>query len=395
MQLASPELSQKSNKLLFPICDGTGLVYALPRDKNKLFRSLSTETIWDWTKTNRIKEQSARLHAWAARKNSRFVGLFADFDTLPERFKSWEQLSRYLEWHLDGRAIVIPSFSGKVKAFFLVDINGRKMTQDLGICILEEELPPDLFNICDLTQGAMSISFLNAEPLEKLHRMSIFLKPITYLFNNELPINEKSNFESKTLKKYRTVEDLYSGTNETGGDLSSGQFKRETIENLISKYQLTFKDGLVNKFIKFALATSGLINGFCIHQEMLGNTLGISRKRAGRLLKKLAKIGIIEKKADYIKGYRAIEYRAKDGLLEALKCLYANRRTPPTLPTKIADGEWNQTIKYYGLRYFNFRPFELIQWIKTIPGHKNKDRIKQAESMAKWIFVKLRNGVIH
>lgn len=395
MQVVSSAHTLEAQKDLFPLCDGTGLVYSFPWDTKAkgFFKTWDTALARNWHLENSIKESALKIHGWVYRQDSSIRAIFADFDDLPKGFRSWATFSKHLQKLLKGRAIIIPSFSGKTKALFLVEIpKGKEITSGIAIATLKEQLPSVLFNFCDLSVAAMSISFLTGDSLKLIHRSIKLLAPIA----PTLVDYPSTNLSSKVIiHHYQSIEDLYSETKEIGEDLTSGQFNKQMIESLIFEHQLQTDKSVEEKFIKFALATPGLIKGFCISQEKLSKTLGISRKRAGRLLNKLVKADLIETTASYTIGYRPIKYRAKNRLLEALKCLYTERQPPISLPTSIKDDEWNGKIKFYGLRCFNHSPFKLIEWIKTIPGHEEGDRLKQAQRFAKWMLKTLRGQEIH
>lgn len=139
------------------------------------------------------------------------------------------------------------------------------------------------------------------------------------------------------------------------------------------------------RLIRILIAQKGLLIRFDISKEWLSDYLHIKRDTLSVWLKDIMKRGWLSIANEaYGKGYKAISYRAENGLAELIMNYYGfkdrkDSYSSKPLPMQIKDGEWHRTVYIASFRFQNDETDEnFIGWFKSVPGWDKKTRLKEA-----------------
>ncbi|RPI56108.1 MAG: hypothetical protein EHM49_01060 [Deltaproteobacteria bacterium] len=300
--------------------------------------------------TTRKKELYPLLVDVRSRPSWRLI--FADFDKLPERYGSWQELicDLQIDYELTGKGRIITTPSGKAKVAFV--ISGKTKPVDALLQILKPE-----HHGFDKSPVAITRCFVvNPEELKDINSLSLF------------------SFEEEEKQKVTTLVNIpslsYSSPQEIKGKLLEFIGESEKKE----------------QFLRLLMASWSLIGdkGFGISQIYFAKLLGTSWQTIGRWLYELQRLGMLRTIDGYIVGKKAKHYAATGLLRKTIadhkkKKHRSVRRTEDFERMVIRDGEWNYNIYYIRLRCgLSAEGFKKL--CMRLPGIHLKDRIRKVDA---------------
>jgi len=291
-------------------------------------------------------------------------------------------LHSYLEYEFGQKGVVFRSNSNKCKVAFVIEVPSKvELTRRAALDTLEWLLPEELYLALDVSDAALRKSYLTPGSIKLINSRLTTLDPIPCILDSldlgymdslegvhwldgDVLIEGERDLTCTTISPYRLFE----------GEIDPAFEQRCEVEET---------------FIRFLLATVSLITerGFDISQTKLGHNLGISQQAAGKWIKKYVREGKLQEiDCKYKPGEKAKTYKATGILREALVALYSDQlRESDPLPMSIPEGNWNQTLRKIASLNFRNRPEQFLDWVSGLAGIDQKDRMKQAKRLSKWL----------
>lgn len=377
-QILSSANRQGTRPHLFLLPNGNPLRYFYPGDEKSTYRTFDTP--YARRHSAKRKERSLRLEGWSSGSSQYLV--FADFDTVPCGFASYDSLYSYLQHEFGRKSIVFRSNSNKCKVAFVVETpSDVELTWQASLDTLEWLLPEELFTALDRSDAALRKSYLTPESLKLINSRLTTLDPIPCVLDS-LDLSHIDPLEGVTW----LPGDILGGGERDLTCTTNANYR--VFEGEIDQ-RFRYRGEVEETFIRFLLATVSLVTeqGFDISQTKLGHTLGISQQAAGKWIQKYIQGGKLQEiDCRYIRGKKAKTYKASGILHEALIALYSDEfKTMSPLPLNIAEGNWNQILKKVASHNFRNRPDKFLDWASGLEGIELKDRMKQAKRLSKWL----------
>ena len=288
--------------------------------------------------------------------------LFADFDTLPGRYSSWDELRETLrfDYELPGYGRILSTPSGKVKVMFIISDKGIT-----PLNALKKILKPE-HHFFDHTPVSMTRCYVtNPKEFTHLSKLKVLFSdsPLNFKVSGR-EVNTLVSFSKDTKIKYKFTQCLpaFSST-------------------------FTHKKKDREEFLRVLIAMPPLATrGYDISTKYFGERLGVAWSTVADYLYDLQKLGFLKcTDRRYCPGRKARRYMATGELLKFLKQTYIKREAatlavPETL--KVSDGEWNSYVYWLRLQ-FGKDEEGFRDYVQRIPGVKNKDRRKKIEAANK------------
>lgn len=373
--------------------DGSVLRYALLQDKGtqyrgskkKWFRTLDSKSLHVKMKKE-DKRKQPKLGLWSAwRENSRLILIAADFDSLPKGIDSFEDLHDKLLKNYGEIGIVIKTISGKCKVLFQIEIidEKRRDHSKAALIALEGLLDSALFEVCDKSFAALSITFVSPENVKLISERLEALRPV---FN-------EGDYYNKLGVPYLPEKIAERAIGEPSVDIVC---KNKTTEP-IQVFQ-GMLNGLLDEFfngsqkevvVRALLCNKRLLRGAQVSQGYYARELGVNQSNVSRTIKALRKSGNLEIVGKYKVGKSGNRYKACGELKRALESI---EDTPlrQNLPTFISDGDWNRTLIWVAHSHFSGDPEGFKKWAHSLDGWRLEDRRREIENICK----KILNGII-
>ena len=265
----------------------------------------------------------------------------ADFDKLPDRFKSFDDFDKYLVEKYSHLGLVTRTPSGKCKVLFQLELPRGSWLEDVDFpATLKSLLDPMDFELIDLVSTALSKAYLTPIMFEQFKTWN----PIYHL----AVLGEQIVKMNKEMAEY------------SFGDLTKWFDEMPAQEKYI--YELILKQLLKdmprsNMAIRNHLAIfltryrKNMLYGFRINHEVMATLLGCQRKTAGKILKTLRKLGLIKKIGNHSVGRQAARWIC-DGEYKHIISMFEDTETSTELTSSnleeinldipIQDGMANQ-----------------------------------------------------
>jgi len=231
--------------------------------------------------------------------------------------------------------------------------------------------------------GGLRYSFINAMSYDIL---SSWLKNdncISAVIHNDSIISIYIKREEE--KKNRVIVDTCS-SHPTVSEYIWNPYIGELPENMVHDLRSRTKNKHVEGVIRFALGTNTCVGklGVAIPQTLLGKTLDIPQRTAGRAIGCAVKLGILRKTIPAIESKRAAKY-----VLCGFWAVWARNmfKASPTgsqvglkaIVDQVCDGNWNDPL----FKMTNFFPAEsdFLAFVSGLPDfHEKPERKSQAVS---------------
>lgn len=317
------------------------------------------------------KEACPKLACWNRHTREQIIP--ADFDKLPEGYASFDDLERSLKATYRGAAIVVRTFSQKVKVIFVVRIPENEiMNRETSLRFLKEHLEPGLFDIVDKRHSALTIIALTpvivTELQDRLHRIPVKAVPVEPLDVGgrvssgilSIPINTQYEFT------------IYDGPIEALGPEIRRYIGRSRVREKLVRC-LVYRTGLIKD------------EGFCLSSIMLGRQLGVQQGSITKALKHAQAVGLLEVIDDSFRTgseARAKRYVALGALRDEITRLAPVK--PIVAPEAIEDGTWDEELFDLAQRYYRRPADEFLEAVRGIPGWNLKDRCTKAIRAYNW-----------
>ena len=369
---------------IFILPNGSILPYSLPGDSGnqRFFRTKKTKRFRSSLQSTK-KEDLPLLHCW--KSDSNLVLINADFDEEPDAygFADFDRLEEFLLSTIGHLGIVTRSASNKVKVFFLLNLpQDIEITKDIALDTLSKILPDDLSEHIDHRLSALSKSYITERMCIDINTSLFTLIPIEPVLDSVEENPVKGEYSS-CIPYYQATPTLEA---QNFGNLISQRLSEEVN-----------RTKTLEQIMLFLMAAPSLVTtGFQISQKKLGVTAGVSQKTISLYLSKLLNAGLLYTvNKTYVPDKQAKTYRFA-GLFRVLFKMFFDRpssfirkprRSRSELPSRINDGEWNDTMVKNVYR-FRANPDAFLEWIKSIPDYHLKDRWQQANRILKWFLRK-------
>ncbi len=364
----------------FPLPDPSGaLRYAWSRQPGVVASweqiAIDESKAAQWNIT--IKNHLPRVSFWNTGCNQ--VILCADFDKVPNGYRDYDELENRMVAFYKDSALVLRSFSGKVKVLFIAEKEENvRMSNKIALDNLRRLLPPNIDEKdIDPSTGALQWTFVSQgikERMQQLPRLKVHTL-----------IAPAQNIEITPKETPKSEAPLREHAGEIPDDLLLFLKEEKFLMNGTSDRE---------RFVRILLASPQLMydNGFGISALKIKKQGIASHTTIYKLVSKLVKLGLLKKVSGYIIKKKANCYIANGILREAIANL-----PPPLnyrkLPKTILDGEWYSTLWYASYKFRYKLEEDFIKWVKTIEewDRKGKDRLQLAKNAIKMRHHYLRN----
>ena len=289
---------------------------------------------------------------------------------------TWEDVrNRVLSVYLQDGALIIPSVSGKAKAFFLV--NGVLTPDDVRAWI-NQNIEPRIVACLDLGDSALSKCFVDRDIAENIN-LWLECNPKIYHFDGS-----SVSYMHDLLYSQAFSEEVY-----TTGKNEWTDYTGELPKLKVSK--------TAEKIIRFLLGNPYLaIHKIGLSQDWLAKRYGVSQQSISIAIHHLIKKEWLVILSKHYQGVCSARYQVAGELLELARDKYFDRchkvwHRPEDrlkeLPTAIEDGNWTEVIMA-NTKWFK-EPDYFMDWISSVPGF-NQDRENKAISI--WNSHAITNG---
>lgn len=281
--------------------------------------------------------------------------LFVDFDFIPKKFKTWDELREFC--HEIPGVCVSESFSGKVKLCLIIKFVGEKSIPDFELLphILNDILPIELRDFYD-KKGIVS-TYLNGKLAKDLGEF--LLNPMFYTVRAD-------TYSNIVLEANEVTETITYIRNENIPD-------NEFVGNTNGKVERL-------RFIQVLGAMHGLVqkSGFGISQRSLATFLGVSQATVSQWLKKLVSMGWLKLVSNsYIVGLKAKYYTAHGQLMNIIiehkNSINFVKKLPQMAPT---DGNYYKFLLSLSRRCNTWAEFKLA--LSHVNDIDKKGRLRMA-----------------
>lgn len=276
----------------FQLPNGASLRIKHPQDKG-------SQSAWWRTYThslqNKPKNSMPILGGLSSGTNMHM--LFVDFDFIPKKFKTWDELREFC--HDIPGICVSESFSGKVKLCIIIKWDGNEIIPDRELLphIINDILPIELRDTYD-KKGIIS-TYLNVKLVDDL--CSFLQNPMFYTVR-------ETTYSNIVLEAHEVTETINYIRNENIPD-------NEFVGNTNGK-----ADRLL--FMQVLGAMHGLLQkgGFGLSQRSLSTFLGVSQATVSQWLRRLVSMGWLKPVSNsYIVGLKAKYYTAHGELQNIIR----------------------------------------------------------------------------
>ena len=339
----------QQEKFSFQLPNGAFLKIKHPQDKG-------SQTAWWRTYTaiqHNVKNRMPLLGGLSSGTNMHV--LFVDFDFIPKKFKTWDELRDFCN-EIPG-VCVSESFSGKVKLCLIIKFVGEKSIPDFELLphIINDILPIELRDTYD-KKGIVS-TYLTVKLANDLHE---FLQNPSFYTTNE------ALYSNIVLEANQVTETI-------------NYIRNENIPNNEFVGNTNGKDDRL-RFIQILGAMHGLLQkgGFGISQRSLATCLGVSQATVSQWLKRLVSMSWLKPVSNsYIVGLKAKYYTAhgqlKNIIIEHKNSKNFVKKLPQMAPT---DGNYYKFLLSLSRRCTTWSEFKLA--LSHVNDIDKKGRLRMA-----------------
>lgn len=381
---------QSRPRYAFHTADGSPLTFCYPRDRGK--RRLRVQSLReDLIPKGQISGRSyihIKLFSESYLPKLQHA-IFLDIDKIPEAYaarfrcrstktrenQKWSQLASELRDRFADVGHVFRTRSGGIKVVFVVEVCfPQRRLQQHSVERFLRWIAHDLIDGADLSSTGLFTSFIIRPEIER--------------FREALPRLTPQKIDQTGLRLLSSQE-FFDPVRI--GDRTDRCFK--SVRTLPKEFENLHLTCNAKKILRCLCALPELTRrkGYDLPQPILANSAGIDQSSVSRLLRQFQKKGWLKKvDSSFRPGVKAKTYRAT-GLLEFTILLLEVKRGY-TLPTEIADGEWNDGLKR-ACSYFTWKGNldRFMEWFLTLPNCCKKDRPRKAANILRW-FKKQTEG---
>lgn len=368
---------------------------AIGPDRSKYFGKKSrVESKLDSLRMSIQKQKLPTLGLWNSGTDHAVIAADIDSDI---SFQTNQYLrERYDPSNPRSPGAVASSYSGNPKIFFPVKVlGGGELTVEVAKAYLQEVLPGEIYELCDLTLKGMSETFITEEVYEVLSE--IRNKAVAYIdafTDDDYATIPCESISYTPLKEWANKEFGFLFCKHPQEESKSNHkflISEEDPQEWLPELQFWMKNNSERKkFLKILLKMKGLLweNGFNLSTHKLGDEIGVSAPSANKYIKYLEKVGYLECIDESFQiGVKAKTYIATGKLREAIEKLNTgseSRSVRKELPSHIPDGQWE--CKLWEAHWaFELDADAFQEWAYSLNGSQEEYRPRKIVRIAEWM----------